>query len=57
MKIELLDEVLENDDLDLNKEYEVVGTINEQDDLYYIVINEKGREVSVHELIACKTKA
>lgn len=52
MKIELLDEVLEQDDLDVKKYYEVIRTENVRDDLYYIVINEKGKETEIHELLA-----
>lgn len=52
MNIKLLDEVVKNDDLDISKKYEVARTEVVQDDLYYVVINEKGKEVSVHELLA-----
>lgn len=52
MKIKLLDEVLEIDDLDVSKEYEVVRTEHIHDDLYYVVINEKGEEVAVHEMVS-----
>lgn len=52
MKIKLLDEVLKNDDLDISKEYEVIRTLSEEDDLYFVVINEKGKEVGVHEMVS-----
>ncbi|MEK3956092.1 hypothetical protein [Psychrobacillus sp. FSL K6-1464] len=51
-QIKLLDDVLKIDDLDMSKTYEVIRTKIERDDLYYIVINEKGGEVAVHELLA-----
>lgn len=53
LKIRLLDKVLEGNCLDTNKIYEVIRTeTNREDDLYYIVINEEGKEVAVHELLA-----
>jgi hypothetical protein len=52
MKIKLLDEFLKIYYLDVNKEYEVIRTETKRDDLYYVVIDEKGIEVAVHELLA-----
>lgn len=52
MKIQLLDKVLEIYGLDINKEYNVIRTETIQDDLYYIIINNKNKEVGVHELLA-----
>lgn len=54
MKIKLMDNVLEQDGLDLKNEYEVIKTETVRDDLYYIVINETGKEIEVHELLAKK---
>lgn len=52
MKIVLLDAVMENEKIEMNKQYEVVRTETVRDDLYYIVINVDGKEVGVHELLA-----
>lgn len=52
MKIKLFDEVLAGLGLDINKIYEVVSTEIEDDDLYYIVKNEKNEYVDIHELLA-----
>lgn len=51
MKIKFNDKVVETLNLLLNKEYEVIRTETENDDLFYIVINEKGNEESVIDLL------
>lgn len=52
MRIELLDNVVETDGLDITKTYEVLRTETVRDDLYYMVQNDAGIEVAVHELVA-----
>ena len=54
MKIKLLDNVLEQDDLNINRHYEVIRAKNVRDDMYYIVINDNGKETAVHELLVSK---
>lgn len=51
LKIELLDKVLELEGLELNRHYGVIRSVTMQDDLFYVVINESGKEVKVHELL------
>ena len=51
MKIKLLDKVLENLVLDINKEYNVIETETIRDDVYYTVVNENGKKVGIHELL------
>lgn len=52
MQIKLLDQVLEQDGLNIEKTYPVVRTETMRDDLFYVVENEMGMEVHVHELLA-----
>jgi hypothetical protein len=53
--IELLDDVLKQDGLDINKKYKVIRTEESYNDIFYIVINDKGVETSVHDLLAIVT--
>ena len=52
MKIKVLEELFENFDLDTTIEYEVVRTIRDDGDLFYIVIDKNGRELGVTDMVA-----
>lgn len=49
MKIKILDNVLRHKGLTVGKEYTVINTIVDKDDVFYVVKNDKGEKVNVIE--------
>jgi hypothetical protein len=51
MKIKFNDMVVEKLNLLVNKEYEVIRTETERDDLFYIVLDETGKEQGIIDML------
>jgi hypothetical protein len=51
MKIKILDRVIENYDLSIDKEYDVIRTEVKNEDLYYIVLSDNGEEFGVIDVL------